>query len=285
LQARVLPETLFFVAAAEIPNSSSRKIDPMPSLLHLLIAMLAAFFAGAVNSVAGGGTLVSFPALLALGLPSITANATSTVAIWPGTIGSMWGFRREIGAAPARYRWLALPCMVGGLVGALLLRCTPGALFDRLVPFLILFATVLFTIQAPIQKRLQSAAHGNAPRSAVWIASVLLAQFGVGIYGGYFGAGMSIMLLTVLSLMGLEDILTMSALTSLFSFAVNGVASGLFAAAHMVVWPYVFGMMAAALFGGYAAAGVARRLGKVLVRRVVIAVGFTIAVILFVRMF
>jgi uncharacterized membrane protein YfcA len=257
----------------------------MPSLPHLLFAMLAAFFAGAINSVAGGGTLVSFPALLALGLPSIAANATSTVAIWPGSMGSMWGFRREMRASPPRYRWLAVPCMVGGLIGALLLRCTPGALFDRLVPFLILFATGLFTVQSRVQKRLESAPHSDALRGAAWVAGAWLAQFGVGIYGGYFGAGMSIMLLTVLSFMGLEDILTMSALTSFFSFFVNGVASGLFAALHMVVWPYVFGMMVAALLGGYAAAGVARRVRKVMVRRFVIVVGFTIAVILFVKMF
>jgi hypothetical protein len=256
----------------------------MHPALHLPLAMLAAFFAGAINSVAGGGTLISFPALLALGLPSIAANATSTVAIWPGSIGSMWGFRREIRATSPRYRWLAIPCMLGGVIGALLLRLTPGALFDKLVPFLILFATILFTLQAPVQKRLQLAAHGDAPRGAAWIAGAALAQFAVGIYGGYFGAGMSIMLLTVLAFMGLEDILKMSALTSFFSFCVNGVASGLFALAHMVVWPYVFGMMAAALFGGYAAAGVARRLGRTLVRRFVIGVGFTIAIVLFIKM-
>lgn len=247
--------------------------------------MLAAFFAGAINSVAGGGTLISFPALLALGLPSIAANATSTVAIWPGSIGSMWGFRREIAASSPRHRWLAVPCLVGGVVGAILLRCTPGALFDRLVPFLILFATVLFTLQGPVSKRLQSGSRTAAPGGTGRSAGAWLAQFGVGIYGGYFGAGMSIMLLTVLSIMGLEDILTMSALTSLYSFFVNGVASGLFAALHMVVWPYVFGMMAAALVGGYAAAGVAHRVGKVMVRRFVIAVGFTITVILFVKTF
>lgn len=257
----------------------------MPSFPHLLFAMLAAFLAGAVNSVAGGGTLISFPALLALGLPSIAANATSTVAIWPGSIGSMWGFRREIAASSPRHRWLAVPCLIGGVVGAILLRCTPGALFTRLVPFLILFATTLFTVQAPIQKRLLQTSHRDGSPRPSRTAGAWLAQFGVGIYGGYFGAGMSIMLLTVLSLMGLEDILTMSALTSLYSFFVNGVASGLFAALHMVVWPYVFGMMGAALLGGYGAAGVARRVGKVVVRRFVIAVGFTITIILFIKMF
>lgn len=256
----------------------------MPSLHHFLLAMLAAFFAGAINSVAGGGTLVSFPALLALGLPSIAANATSTVAIWPGSLGSMWGFRREIRASAPFFRWQAIPCVMGGLIGALLLRCTPSGLFDRLVPFLILFATALFTVQGLVQKRLQGVSHGGAPRSAAWVAGAWLGQFGVGIYGGYFGAGMSIMLLTVLSFMGLKDILTMSALTSFLSFFVNGVASILFSALHMVMWPYVFGMMAAALLGGYAAARVAHRVSKAMVRRFVIVVGFTIAVILFVKL-
>jgi len=247
--------------------------------------MLAAFLAGAINSVAGGGTLISFPALLALGLPSIAANATSTVAIWPGSIGSMWGFRREIAGSSPRHRWLAVPCLVGGVLGAVLLRCTPGAVFNRLVPFLILFATGLFTAQAPIQTRLQQTSHRHASSRAGRTVGAWLAQLGVGIYGGYFGAGMSIMLLTVLSIMGLEDIPIMSALTSFYSFFVNGLASGLFAALHMVVWPYVFGMMAAALVGGYAAAGVAHHVGKVMVRRFVIAVGFTITIILFIKMF
>ena len=247
--------------------------------------MIAAFFAGAVNSVAGGGTLISFPALLALGLPSIAANATSTVAIWPGTIGSMWGFRREVATSSPRHRWLALPCLMGSVIGALLLRCTPVALFNRLVPFLILFATALFTAQAPANKRLQRASHGGGAHRTARTVGAWLGLFGVGIYGGYFGAGMSIMLLTALAVMGLEDILTMSALTSLYSFFVNGVASGIFIGLHMVVWPYVLGMMATALVGGYAAAGVARRVGRVMVRRFVIAVGFTITIVLFFKMF
>ena len=258
----------------------------MLSLPHILIAIAAAFLAGAINSVAGGGTLVTFPTLMGLGLPSIAANATSTVAIWPGSLGSMWGFRREIRATDPGIRLLAIPSVIGGLIGAILLRRTPAELFDHLVPFLILFATVLFTVQAPIQRRLQSAPH-HAPgkRTTTWIVSATLAQFAVGIYGGYFGAGMSIMMLTVLAFLGLEDILKMSALTSFFGFCTNGVASILFAASHMVVWPYVFAMMFAALFGGYAAAGIARRIGKVIVRRFVIAVGFTIAIVLFIKMF
>ena len=253
------------------------------SLVHLLLAMVAAFLAGGINSVAGGGTLVTFPALLALGVPPIAANATSTVAIWPGTLGSMWGFRREIAEVPSKMRLLAIPAVLGGLVGAFLLRCTPAALFAHLVPFLILFATILFAVQAPVQRRLHLVA-GAGPRSATWVVGAALGGFAVGIYGGYFGAGMSIMLLTALAFMGMEDILKMSAMTSFLSFCTNGVASILFAASHMVVWSYVFAMMAAALFGGWAAAGVARRVGRVAVRRFVILVGLTIATVLFVRM-
>jgi uncharacterized membrane protein YfcA len=261
--------------------------------------MGAAFLAGGINSVAGGGTLISFPALIGLGLPPIAANATSTVAIWPGSLGSIWGFRRELAAVPRRMLLLAIPAVLGGLAGALLLRRTPAQIFAHLVPFLILFATVLFALQAPVQRRLRAraaalSAHDPAGgpaerqsrrRSGVRILSAALAQFAVGIYGGYFGAGMSIMMLTLLAFLGMEDILKMNAMTSFLSLCTNGVASVLFAAAHMVVWSYVLAMMAAALVGGYAAAGMARRIGRVMVRRFVIAVGFTIAVVLFVKMF
>src|SRR3954447_17380240 len=113
-------------------------------LTQAAVAFGAAFLAGAINSIAGGGTLVSFPALIWLGLNSVTANATSTVAIWPGTVGSIWGYRRELQKAEPRFRILIVPSLVGGLAGALLLRRTPASTFDRLVPYLILSATLLF---------------------------------------------------------------------------------------------------------------------------------------------
>jgi uncharacterized membrane protein YfcA len=250
---------------------------------RLALAMGAAFLAGGINSVAGGGTLVTFPALLGLGLPAIAANATSTVAIWPGSVGSMWGFRRELRGIPVRMFLLALPAVAGGAVGALLLRSTPAHTFERLVPLLILFATLLFSIQAPVQRRLQSIL-GAGPRGPLWTAGATLGMFGVGVYGGYFGAGMSIMLLTALAFMGMEDILQMSALTSFLSFCTNGVASGLFIVSHMVVWPYVLGMMAAALTGGWVAAKVARKVAKSTVRKFVISMGLVIAATLLARM-
>ncbi|HVW86291.1 MAG TPA: sulfite exporter TauE/SafE family protein, partial [Bryobacteraceae bacterium] len=241
--------------------------------------------AGGINSVAGGGTLVTFPTLMWLGLPSVTANATNTVAIWPGSLGSIWGFRRELGRTDPVMRWLVIPSFLGGAAGALLLRSTPPGVFDRLVPFLILFATVLFTVQAPIQRWLKRGlAHEHSHRTPGWFAGVLFFQFLVGTYGGYFGAGMGIMMLSALSIFGMTDILEMNALTSLFGLCINGIAAVLFIASGMIYWPYVLVMAIAAITGGYAAAGVARKIGKTAVRRFVIAIGYTIATILFIRM-
>jgi len=135
--------------------------------LHILAASSAAFLAGAVNSVAGGGTLITFPTLIGLALPSEIANATNTVAIWPGAMGSLWGFRREIREVDRRWAWLAIPSFLGGGIGATLLRITPPSIFDHLVPFLILFATLLFTIQGAIQARLRKRA---GPHQAVHVS-------------------------------------------------------------------------------------------------------------------
>src|ERR1051326_1506278 len=158
------------------------KIGHTLDLIHGGIAFGAAFLAGAINSVAGGGTLVSFPALIWLGLNSVAANATSTVAIWPGTVGSAWGYRRELAAAEPRFRILVVPSLIGGITGALLLRWTPPTVFDRLVPFLILFATLLFMAQETVQRLLRTA-DSAGHRSSKWLAGALLFQLAVGIYG------------------------------------------------------------------------------------------------------
>src|ERR1039458_6358671 len=132
----------------------SCKLTSVLDIPHAAVAFGAAFLAGAINSVAGGGTLVSFPALIWLGLDSVTANATSTVAIWPGTVGSAWGYRRELRGVQSRFLLMVIPSLVGGIAGAILLRRTPPATFDRLGPFLILFATILFIAQETVQRKL-----------------------------------------------------------------------------------------------------------------------------------
>jgi uncharacterized membrane protein YfcA len=255
---------------------------PALDLAHAAVAFGAAFLAGAINSVAGGGTLVSFPALIWLGLNSVTANATSTVAIWPGTVGSMWGYRRELRAAEPRFRVLIVPSLVGGIIGALLLRWTPPAFFDRLVPFLILFATLLFMAQEPVQRKLNTAA-AAAHQSTRWLVWGMLFQLAVAIYGGYFGAGIGILMLAALSVLGLQDIHEMNSLKVVFGGSINGIAAVYFIWARMIYWPYVVIMAVAAVAGGYGGAGVARRIGRTAVRRIVIAIGFGMAVSLFIK--
>ncbi len=246
------------------------------------MAFLAAFLAGAINSVAGGGTLVSFPALIWLGLNSVTANATSTVAIWPGTVGSIWGYRRELRDAEPRFRVLIVPSLIGGLTGALLLRWTPAPTFDRMVPFLILFATLLFMVQETVQRVLKTG-DASARQSSSWLAGAMAFQLAVGIYGGYFGAGIGILMLAALSILGLKDIHEMNSLKVVFGGSINGIAAAYFIWARMVYWPDVVIMAVGAIAGGYGGAGMARKLGRTAVRRIVILIGFGMAISLFVK--
>jgi uncharacterized membrane protein YfcA len=249
---------------------------------HAAGAFGAAFLAGAINSVAGGGTLVSFPTLIWLGLNSITANATSTVAIWPATIGSMIGYRRELSAAEPRFLALIVPSLIGGITGAMLLQLTPSSLFDKLVPFLILFATLLFMAQEPIQRKLKTGG-AEARRSTGWLIGSMLFQLGVGLYGGYFGAGIGILMLAALSILGLKEIHEMNALKVILGGTINGIAAIYFIWKGMVYWPYVLVMVVGAISGGYGGAGAARRLGGKAVRRIVIGIGFAMALSLFLK--
>ena len=251
-------------------------------LFHAAGAFASAFLAGAINSVAGGGTLVSFPTLVWLGLDSVTANATSTVAIWPGTVGSIWGYRRELQDAEPRFRVLIVPSLVGGIIGAVLLKWTPASVFDRLVPFLILAATLLFMAQEPIQRKLKTA-NPDAHQSTRWLIAALLFQLVVGIYGGYFGAGIGILMLAALSILGLTDIHEMNSLKVVFGGTINGIAAAYFIWAGMVYWPDVLVMAVGAILGGWGGAGTARRMGRTTVRRIVIAIGLGMALSLFIK--
>ena len=246
------------------------------------MAFGAAFAAGVLNSIAGGGTFITFPTLIWLGLPSVTASATSTAAVWPGIVGSIWGYQRELRSADRRMVALVAPSVVGGLAGALLLRRTPTSVFDALVPFLILFATLLFVVQEPIQRKLKTA-NAAGRRSAGWLAGAIVFQLGVALYGGYFGAGIGILMLAALSVLGLTDIHQMNGLRTFFGGCVNGVAVLYFIWARMVYWPYVLIMVLGAVAGGYLGTHGARRAGQTTVRRIVIVVGFAMALSLFIK--
>jgi uncharacterized membrane protein YfcA len=249
---------------------------------HGAVAFASAFLAGAINSVAGGGTLVSFPTLIWLGLPSVTANATSTVAIWPASVSSMLGYRREVRSTPRRMLLLVIPSLLGGIVGALFLRWTPPVIFDALVPFLILSATLLFMVQETVQRKFKTASPALR-NSTNWLIGAMFFQLLVGLYGGYFGAGIGILMLAALSILGLTDIHQMNGLKNFFGGCINGLAALYFIWSKMVYWPYVFIMALGAIAGGYLGAGAARRVGPTAVRRMVIGIGFAMALSLFLK--
>jgi hypothetical protein len=280
--------------------------------VQLLFAALAAAAGGAVNAIAGGGTLITFPTLLALGIPPIVANATSTVALWPGTVGSMWGYRDELAGARSWAVRFAIPSLAGGVVGALLLLETSSEQFSTLVPFLVLGATVLFIAQGPLSRRLQarkgmrnaraSAHSAEIPASRVRSRATpdpaatlstggdidgrsraplapppflfLLYQFLVAIYGGYFGAGMGILMLAALGFMGLVNIHQMNGLKNWGATCINIVAVTIFAASGIVSWPIAIVMAVGATAGGYAGSRLAQRVDQRTVGKAVILVGF-----------
>jgi len=243
----------------------------MLAQVHQLLVFLAAAAGGAINSVAGGGTLITVPTLIWLGVPAINANATSTVALWPGSLSGAWGFRREMQQADRR------------VYGAILLNYTPAELFERLIPILILFATCLFMAQDRLQRRFNLTALHQA--RSHWLSWTMLFQLIVGIYGGYFGAGIGIMMLAALSLMGHTDIHQMNGLKNLLAVVINGTAIVyLVAFTELVVWDDALLMAIGAMVGALLAAGAARKVGRAAVHRVVVAVGFAMALSMFLRL-
>jgi uncharacterized protein len=247
-----------------------------------LLVFGSAFGAGMINSVAGGGTLLSFPTLIWLGVPSVTANATSTVALWPGTVGSVWGYRREMREADRSLWALSVPSLGGGLLGAFLLSRTPTEVFDRLVPLLIVFATCLLAAQEAIQRRFDLSAIQTRATSP-WLSWAMLFQAGVGLYGGYFGAGIGILMLAALSLMGHTDIHRMIAVKNVLATCINGIAAAYFVVSGLVIWQDAAVMAAGAIVGGVGGAGLARRMGRTMVRRLIIVIGFGMALALLVK--
>jgi uncharacterized membrane protein YfcA len=252
--------------------------------LQLVVVALAAAAGAAANSVGGGGSLITFPALVGLGVPPIAANATSTAALWPGSLSSMVGYRGALrGAAPWARRF-ALPNLAGGVAGALLLLATPAERFSRLVPWLVLAATALFVLQRPLlaallRRRVRRG--GGAPVPPEPAADplrppalpALAAQFAIAVYGGYFGAGAGIVTLASLGLMGLTDIHQMNGLKNWSAVCFNAAAIGLFAVSGVVVWPIAAAMSAGSLAGGYLAAGLAQRVPPAVVRAAVAVIG------------
>jgi uncharacterized membrane protein YfcA len=251
---------------------------------RLALALVAATAAGAVNAIAGGGTLLTFPTIVGLGITPLVANATSSVALWPGSLGSMWGYRHELRGARRWVTGFTTPSLAGGALGAWLLLHTPPAAFDRIVPFLVLGATCLFLVQGPLLRTPRPsgpAPTGGPDPSPGW--SFLTAQFLVAVYGGYFGAGMGILMLAVLGFMGLNNIHQMNGLKNWGALCINAVAVAMFAAGGIVHWPIALTMAVGGMLGGYAGSHLARRVGQRAVRHAIVAIGLAAFVWLLVR--
>jgi uncharacterized membrane protein YfcA len=263
----------------------------VPTLAGGLTLLAAAGAAGVMNALAGGGTILTYPALLFSGVDPIVANATSTVALLPGAASSMFGYRRELAT---HRRWLStlwLPSLVGGGLGSLLLLATPPDAFRRLAPLLVLFATGLFVLQGFLARARASAvptptaADGAAQASPLLpvparLALAMVLQFLVAIYGGYFGAGIGILMLALLGFLSLTDIHAMNGLKNFFGLTINGVAALLFLARGVVDLPLAALMALGAAAGGYGGARLARRIGRDAARRAVVAIGILVAILL-----
>jgi uncharacterized membrane protein YfcA len=238
--------------------------------------LMAAAIGGAINSVAGGGSFVAFPALLFAGVPAVPANATNTIALWPGTLASAVAYRRELRDVRRELLPLGAAGLLGGLAGSLLLLRTSDRTFVLLIPWLLLFATVLFSFGGAIA---QPFARGA--RTSLGLA--MAAQLSISVYGGYFGGGMGIMVLAILSLLGMTDIHRMNALKTVLATLVNGVAVIAFVSAGAVVWKPGVVMIVGGAAGGYAGAAIARRVDPKQVRRLVLLVAWGMTAYFFAR--
>ena len=231
--------------------------------------------------MAGGGSLISFPALVASGLPPIVANATNTAAIWPGSLSSAVAYAPDVRRDTRLLITLLIPSLVGGLLGALVLVSTPPALFAQVVPWLVLFATLLFASQGWLSRFVRShEREGDHVGPAGRISGFLL-QLSVASYGGYFGAGIGILMLGAFSLIGLRDIHRMNGLKTVLATVINVVAFVFLAAEGLVVWSVALVMGAGTIVGGWLGARAARRVSQATLRSVVIGVGLVVSAWLF----
>ncbi|MBP0049395.1 sulfite exporter TauE/SafE family protein [Marinobacterium sp. AK62] len=241
------------------------------TLLEWGLLVLAGYLAGVLNAIAGGGSFLTFPALVWVGVPPVTANATSAVAVLPGYLGGAAGFRRELETLSRReHVRMSAVGLAGGLLGGGLLLVTPGEVFSQIVPLLLLFATLMFAFGQTLLERFRKSAHPMP---------LLPGLFVVAVYGGYFNGGLGIMLLAMFAAAGMSNMLLMNGLKNWVSFIISLISVIAFAIAGKVMWAEALVMMVAATAGGYQGAALARKLPVLWVKRFVIATGLVMALI------
>ncbi len=251
---------------------------------QIVLLFVSAIVGGTLNAVAGGGSFLTFPSLLFAGVPPVQANATSTTALWPGSVASIGAYRKEVAQQKRGFLILMVgTSLVGGIFGAILLLKTPGAVFESLIPYLLLLATLLFTFSGSITARLRIRNVGKAQLSLPRLIGISIAQLIIATYGGYFGGGIGILMLATLSMMGMENIHIMNGLKTVLTTCINGIAMIAFIIAGAVYWPQALLMIVGAIIGGFGGAYYARKIDPRLVRGFVIVVGVSMTLYFFVR--
>jgi hypothetical protein len=245
----------------------------------MVLIAVAGFLAGGVNAVAGGGSLISFPALVAAGLPTLDANVTNTTAVWPGYLGGAAAYREELRGQRPRLQRLGVTAVLGGAAGSVILLAAPDAVFDAVVPFLVLFGSLLLLAQPRIGAYVVERAE-SARRDAVQLHA---AVFVAAVYGAYFGGGLGVILLAVLAIFVADHLQRLNGLKTALSLIINTIALVAFALFGPVDWLSVAIVAPASLVGGYAGARMARRLSPDALRKTVVVFGVVVSIWLFLR--
>jgi hypothetical protein len=257
------------------------------SIENLVLLFFAAFLAGSVNSIAGGGTLLSFPTLIFAGVPALIANATNTVALVPGSFSAFWKYRDTTGSSGNYWIWLGIPSLIGGGAGAYFAVMLGDKTFELLVPWLILTATGLFLLQEPLKKLIlkRNTSDLTETKSPGTLAGVMLFQLVVALYGGFFGAGIGILMLASLGFLGIKSIHKLNGLKNLSAAFINGAATTMFIFKHQVNWNIAILMAVGAIAGGYTGAAIAQKIPDKTVRVIIVFVGLGIAIKFFVSQY
>ena len=247
---------------------------------NYVIILVASILAGATNAIAGGGTLITFPALVWVGINPLSSNITNTVALWTGSVTGAWAFKERLAETKELLRFLTLPSLLGGILGAYLLMITPHKVFNFVVPFLVLFATVILALNDRINKFNLDSEEGREKKSLVF---VFILQFLTSLYGGYFAAGIGILMLATLGIAGITDIHTANGIKNVLSLFINITSGLVLLFSGKVVWPFAIILMIGFALGGYLGAIMSQRFDSRKVKNFVVLWGIILALIFWVR--
>ncbi|PHJ66498.1 membrane protein [Nostoc linckia z18] len=256
-------------------------MPPSLTFIHSLLLFITAFIAGGLNAVAGGGSFITFPALIFTGVPPIAANATNNTAIWVASLASAGAYRKDLGIKKEVFLLLCGISLIGGIIGSVALLYTSSDVFKKLIPYLLLLATLVFTFGDHLRNWLQLQSKKSSPDS-VPLFHLVLAQLAIAIYGGFFGAGLGILMLATLSFLGIKSIHTMNAFKTFLGSCINGIAIIPFIFAGVIAWHQAILMAVGGSLGGYLSAHYARKLEPQLIRRFVLVVAFSMTIYFFV---